>query len=176
MFGKNYGRLRNRVEDEDLPDVEEMDKAAQALLGMRLRPAKGLNTFKVYKKGRKDHGKPEDELIADLLTAAPAMYLTLRLVKAWFRQANEGTLQDMIDAQQCECPWEAVRAVEDLIIEKGDYRCDNCEILVPYSKLDPIKDFSERVNAGGRVPVGQCPDCGALCYQVSGPDISPKIE
>jgi hypothetical protein len=36
----------------------------------------------------------------------------------------------------------------------------------PANELDDVCDFTERIEAGGEVPAGQCPDCGALCYLV----------
>lgn len=45
-------------------------------------------------------------------------------------------------------------------------RCDNCLKLWPDSKLRPIAHLGERLEPGGTVPSGECPDCGALCYPV----------
>lgn len=44
------------------------------------------------------------------------------------------------------------------------YVCDNCEALWPFERLEDIADLGERLDAGGIVPAGECPVCGALCY------------
>ena len=43
--------------------------------------------------------------------------------------------------------------------------CDNCGKTWPEDALDPVHDFWGRVDPGGVLPIGQCPDaeCGALC-------------
>lgn len=58
----------------------------------------------------------------------------------------------------------------------GRHRCDNCgteyeeEDLEDAGKfgLDAIPDLTQRLDAGGLVPSGECPDpeCGALVYPV----------
>lgn len=46
-------------------------------------------------------------------------------------------------------------------------RCDNCGFTCHESKLIwPIPHLNERVEAGGVVPAGECPECGALSYLV----------
>lgn len=42
--------------------------------------------------------------------------------------------------------------------------CDNCRLYCTVSELDPIDDLEQRLEAGGIVPAGQCPSCGALSY------------
>lgn len=42
--------------------------------------------------------------------------------------------------------------------------CDNCRLYCLVSELDPIRDLDQRLDAGGVVPAGQCPSCGALSY------------
>ena len=42
--------------------------------------------------------------------------------------------------------------------------CDNCEWVGRDSELSEIKSFSLRVEDGGEVPAGECPDCGSLAY------------
>src|SRR5439155_14436990 len=42
--------------------------------------------------------------------------------------------------------------------------CDNCGAIWDDTDVDPISDLWERVDPGGVMPSGQCPDCGALCY------------
>lgn len=43
-------------------------------------------------------------------------------------------------------------------------RCDNCDWRGPAADLDVIEDAQERLDPGSEVPVGACPDCGALAY------------
>jgi hypothetical protein len=40
--------------------------------------------------------------------------------------------------------------------------CDNCGWKG--TKADEIDNIEQRIDAGGEVPSGQCPKCGALCY------------
>jgi hypothetical protein len=49
-------------------------------------------------------------------------------------------------------------------------QCDNCSQIWEAHDLDPIQDYGSRVEPGGVVPCGQCPDaaCRALCYPASG--------
>ena len=44
--------------------------------------------------------------------------------------------------------------------------CDNCGREWKRSMLEEVKDYLQRVEPGGVVPSGQCPEpkCGALCY------------
>lgn len=42
--------------------------------------------------------------------------------------------------------------------------CDNCRLYCTVSELEPIRDLEQRLDAGGVVPAGQCPSCGALSY------------
>jgi hypothetical protein len=48
--------------------------------------------------------------------------------------------------------------------------CDNCGQTWPETEIDPIYDYWGRVEPGGVVPRGQCPnpDCRALCYPAYG--------
>jgi hypothetical protein len=51
--------------------------------------------------------------------------------------------------------------------------CDNCESLFGTDDLmnifPGIPSLSERLDPGGTVPSGECPDCGALVYNFPGP-------
>jgi hypothetical protein len=42
--------------------------------------------------------------------------------------------------------------------------CDNCGMDWHIDSLEEINDYSLRVDAGGTVPSGECPECGSLCY------------
>jgi hypothetical protein len=46
----------------------------------------------------------------------------------------------------------------------GKHTCDNCGATFECDQLEAIESFFERVEPGGLVPSGECPDCGALCY------------
>jgi hypothetical protein len=48
-------------------------------------------------------------------------------------------------------------------------QCDDCRSIYNDNQLEEIDNFFMRVEAGGVVPSGQCPDpeCGALCYPVT---------
>jgi len=49
-------------------------------------------------------------------------------------------------------------------------RCDNCGPVWALDALDPVHDVWSRVEPGGVIPAGDCPDpdCGALCYPLYG--------
>src|SRR5437764_868308 len=51
--------------------------------------------------------------------------------------------------------------------------CDNCDSVWSEDELDKIRDLGQRVQPGGVMPSGDCPDCGALCYLDVA--VSPKI-
>ena len=53
-------------------------------------------------------------------------------------------------------------------------RCDNCWALFKgagklATVFPDIPRLLERIEPGGTVPVGECPDCGALVYRVNAP-------
>lgn len=50
-------------------------------------------------------------------------------------------------------------------------RCQNCAKVYPVRDLAPIADAEERLEIGGEIPAGECPDpeCGALCMMVKAP-------
>lgn len=47
------------------------------------------------------------------------------------------------------------------------HTCGNCCAAWPHESLNIAKHISERVDAGGPAPSGECPGCGALCYEES---------
>ncbi len=51
--------------------------------------------------------------------------------------------------------------------DDGRHECANCGEDYPASALNTIQDYFERVEPGGLVPSGECPNCGALCYPLS---------
>ena len=46
------------------------------------------------------------------------------------------------------------------------YECDDCGMVWSDDQLLDIEDYFERVTPGGKVPDGQCRECGALCFEV----------
>ncbi len=48
----------------------------------------------------------------------------------------------------------------------GKHSCDNCGAVIDSEDVCPIEDFFQRVEPGGMVPSGECPECGALCYPI----------
>jgi hypothetical protein len=44
--------------------------------------------------------------------------------------------------------------------------CDNCSKRFEDSELKEVEHLSMRVDPGGTMPSGECPECGALCYPV----------
>ena len=44
------------------------------------------------------------------------------------------------------------------------YSCGNCFTDWVFADLNDIANLLERVDVGGEVPAGECPECGALCY------------
>lgn len=59
---------------------------------------------------------------------------------------------------------------------KGACHCDNCPWEGDADELDLIADIEQRLDAGGLVPAGQCPNCGALAYLDNAPDWSDAAE
>jgi hypothetical protein len=50
------------------------------------------------------------------------------------------------------------------------HRCDNCQkVHLDFQIEKDIKRLHERVDPGGEMPSGECPECGALCYPVEAP-------
>lgn len=51
-------------------------------------------------------------------------------------------------------------------------QCDNCNHTVDAGMEAEISgDIWQRIEAGGIVPSGECPECGALMYPVVAPDL-----
>ena len=52
------------------------------------------------------------------------------------------------------------------------HECDNCGKVSASKEILSIDDMDwgqllKRIEPGGIVPSGECPDCGALCYLVN---------
>ncbi len=54
------------------------------------------------------------------------------------------------------------------------HKCDNCMGEFYDPQLNPIQDYGQRVEPGGVVPSGECPNCGALCYPLSAVEDCPS--
>jgi hypothetical protein len=52
---------------------------------------------------------------------------------------------------------------------EGRHKCGNCQKVWTAKRLKDIQDLEQRIEAGGMVPSGECPECGALCYPVNIP-------
>lgn len=49
------------------------------------------------------------------------------------------------------------------------FKCDDCGKDLLGSELVPINNLEKRLDIGGEVPGGECPDCGSLAYIVGRP-------
>ncbi|MEB3022938.1 MULTISPECIES: hypothetical protein [Mycolicibacter] len=47
------------------------------------------------------------------------------------------------------------------------YECGNCALILgDEEQMNEIRDLEQRIDPGGVVPAGECPECGALMYVV----------
>jgi hypothetical protein len=46
----------------------------------------------------------------------------------------------------------------------ADTECQNCGLPWREQDLDEVVDIEQRVDVGEVAPVGECPDCGAVCH------------
>lgn len=49
----------------------------------------------------------------------------------------------------------------------ANVQCDNCGLIIDDDtemQMNPIRDLEQRIEPGGVVPAGECPECGALMY------------
>jgi hypothetical protein len=58
-----------------------------------------------------------------------------------------------------------MRLTEPLATE-GEHRCDNCEWEGEVEALRPIRSLESRLDPGGIVPSGECPEGGALASPI----------
>ncbi len=52
------------------------------------------------------------------------------------------------------------------LADSGRHRCDNCSKVWDADELKDFCDIMQRLDPGGTVPSGECPECHALCYPV----------
>lgn len=50
------------------------------------------------------------------------------------------------------------------LAEEGRHRCDNCQKVWTADELKDFCDIMQRLDPGGTVPSGECPDCNCFCY------------
>jgi hypothetical protein len=50
------------------------------------------------------------------------------------------------------------------VVPDSEHVCDNCSTVTLGRDLMPIHDLDQRLDPGGTVPSGECPDCCALVY------------
>lgn len=50
------------------------------------------------------------------------------------------------------------------------FECDNCGRFWAQHDLKDSPDLYERMDPGGPMPAGDCPDCGAFCYDTRPPE------
>ena len=111
--------------------------------------------------------KYTDERVARLIEAAPALFLACRGMLEWIRKARLGTLQQFEeDLGEKTLEVALIEALGKALGEDEYAVCHNCESSFLWPSLGPIDDLRQRVQAGEPLPAGQCPDCGALCYDL----------
>ena len=54
----------------------------------------------------------------------------------------------------------------------GNCQCQNCDWVGNEGDTGEIEDYACRVSPGETVPVGECPDCGAICHYIKAPTYS----
>ncbi|KKN24117.1 hypothetical protein LCGC14_0898060 [marine sediment metagenome] len=52
------------------------------------------------------------------------------------------------------------------LVSASTHHCDNCSREHKAAALHGIANLFDRLEPGGTVPSGECPECGALCYPV----------
>lgn len=53
--------------------------------------------------------------------------------------------------------------------------CNNCGAKWDKENVIYVFDLQQRVDPGGIMPIGECPDCGALCYPAKKRSPTKKI-
>jgi hypothetical protein len=110
------------------------------------------------------HYLAEKDASSELMRAAQDAKDVLRRLVAWNDHMGGWEAGGALDSARRLLGGEAPAP---LVYDK-DHVCDNCERTWDDDELQQICDMWERVEPGGIMPSGQCPECGALCYPVKG--------
>lgn len=94
------------------------------------------------------------------LSFAPPIDLRASLLEKfpWLKTSDEVSGADVVQAL---CDWytELNKPAE------GMHKCDDCgQAFAEGALVRPIPGIAQRMDPGGPMPSGECPDCGALCY------------
>ena len=59
---------------------------------------------------------------------------------------------------------------------EAKHECDNCGGIYSEAEMLEIQHLEQRIDTGGIVPSGECPNCGCLCYLIGKkPPKAPKF-
>ena len=153
--------------------IPEDDKLIREFQGWSVQPS--LDQYGTYHipeiaqqtENARHSCKYTDQRVARLIEAAPDMFLACRETMDWIEQARHGTLNDVECAMGRKIPQSQMREALGKALGEDEYAvCQNCETSFFWLDLDPIDDLRQRVETGEPLPAGQCPDCGALCYDL----------
>lgn len=81
--------------------------------------------------------------------------------------ADKAMADDGEDDPEVAAANEQAFIATDEVLNSRAVACDDCAWQGTDSQLKPIQHLEERIDAGGVVPAGQCPECGALAYLVA---------
>lgn len=65
---------------------------------------------------------------------------------------------------------------DESIAPETPVACDDCDWEGTATDVNIAPDLEQRIDAGGEVPVGECPACGALAYLKTNPRYAPLFE
>ena len=75
---------------------------------------------------------------------------------------------EMSEAHRALLTNHAPTVLNDIARYSVHYRCDNCDMgFRSVNELNPVVDQELRVAPGEAVPVGECPECGAVVHPVT---------
>lgn len=79
---------------------------------------------------------------------------------------NPASLESLDADQVAECFNDAENWHQPVREGSGiKHECDNCGSRFRAEELKEIKDYAQRVDSEN-IPSGECPKCGALCYEI----------
>ena len=98
------------------------------------------------------------------------VFLTAKQRKALISLAGNAERDDLIAAlttdDQTAGYFNLITKPKPALLADPISECDNCSWKgTPKIGLEDIPDLSQRLDEGGTVPSGECPKCGALCYE-----------